>query len=113
MICDLAETYGIFNYQELPPSLVATLVVGLRDDSRVKMTLSGTKLTLDQTMLALILDGINLILWGRSKKHSAKPKSAYKILTEEKKPKDELKMFRSPEEYEAWAKRKREVWDNG
>ena len=113
MICDLAETYGILQYQDLPPSLVASLVVGLRDDSRVKMKLSGTKLTMEQTLLALILDGINLILWGRSKKHGAKPKSAYKILTEEKKPKDELKAFTSPEDYEAWVKRKREVWDNG
>jgi len=113
MICDLAETYGIFDYQELPPRLVATLVVGLRDNSRVKMKLAGARLTMDQMLLALILDSINLLRWGRSRKRGAKPKSAYKLLTEEKKQKDELKAFRSPEDYEAWMKRKREVWDNG
>lgn len=113
MICDLAETYGIFNYQEMPPRLVASLVVGLRDNSRVKMKLAGTRLTMDQMLLALILDSINLLRWGRNGKRGAKPKSAYKLLTEDKKPKDELKAFRSPEEYEAWMKRKREVWDNG
>jgi len=36
LICDLAETYHIFNYRELPPSLAATLSVGLKDDSRIK-----------------------------------------------------------------------------
>ena len=113
MICDLAETYGIFDYQELPPRLVATLVVGLRDNSRVKMKLAGARLTMDQMLLALILDSINLLRWGRSRKRGAKPKSVYKLLTEEKKQKDELKAFRSPEDYEAWMKRKREVWDNG
>ena len=113
MVCDLAETYGILHWQDLPPSLVASLVVGLRDDSRVKMKLSKQKLTIEQALLALILDGVNLLIWGRSKKHSAKPKSAYKILTEEKKPKDDLKAFKSPEDFEAWMKRKREVWDNG
>ncbi len=33
LICDLAETYQIYNYKSLPARLVATLSVGLRDDS--------------------------------------------------------------------------------
>ena len=45
MICDLAETYHLFNYQEYPPELVGTLVFGLRKESRVKMKLSGDKIT--------------------------------------------------------------------
>ena len=113
MICDLAETYGILNYQELSPSLVATLVVGLRDNSRVKMKLSKSNLTIDQAMLALILDGINLLIWSRSKKHGSKPKSVYKLLTEEKKPKDELKAFRTAEDFDSWLKQKQELSNNG
>ena len=29
LICDFAETYGIYNYRALPVSLLATLAVGL------------------------------------------------------------------------------------
>lgn len=86
--------------------MVATLVVGLPDDSRVKMKISGQKLTLEQSIMTLILDDLNLLLWSRSKRKTTKPKSLYKELTEEKKPKDELMMFDTPEEYEEWASRR-------
>ena len=41
LICDLAETYHIFDYRSLPVQLVATLSVGLRDNSRIKMRAAG------------------------------------------------------------------------
>ena len=28
LICDLAETYGIYNYRQLPPTLVAVFSLG-------------------------------------------------------------------------------------
>ena len=82
--------------------------MGLPDSSRVKMKLSGQKLTLEQSMLALILDDFNLLLWSRQKRRGSKPKSIYKELTEEKKPKDELMAFTTPEEFNEWLKRKQE-----
>lgn len=87
---------------------MATLTMGLPDSSRVKMKLSGQKLTLEQSMLALILDDFNLLLWSRQKRRGSKPKSIYKELTEEKKPKDELMAFTTPEEFNEWLKRKQE-----
>lgn len=105
MICDLAETYGIFDYHALPPSTVAVLAVGLREDSRVKMKLSGQKVTLEQGLMALILDGINLLLWSRKGK-GTKPKSVFKSLTEDKPKKDELRKFASVEEFDEWMRRK-------
>ena len=87
---------------------MATLTMGLPDSSRVKMKLSGQKLTLEQSLLALILDDFNLLLWSRQKRRGSKPKSIYKDLTEEKKPKDELMAFASPEEFNKWLKRKQE-----
>lgn len=98
----MASEYGVFNYEELKPSLLATLAVGLPRSSRVKMKMAGIKLTIEQTLMALILDDLNLIMWQRSKKHGSKPKSAYKLLTEEPKPKEELMRFKDIESFEEW-----------
>lgn len=37
LICDLAETYGIYDYHKLPARTVAILATGLREDSRIFM----------------------------------------------------------------------------
>ena len=98
----------MFNYKELSPSLVATLAIGLPNDSRVKMKLSGQKITLEQSLLALLLDDFNFLLWSRQKRKGPRPKSIYKDLTEAKKPKDELMKFSSEEEFDEWLRRKQE-----
>ena len=36
LMCDLAETYGIYHYRQLPPTLVAVFCSGLRENSRIK-----------------------------------------------------------------------------
>lgn len=59
LMCDLAETYGIFNYRSLPARLVATFSVGLRDDSRIKMKMNGVKASNDTLLLAHMLDRLN------------------------------------------------------
>lgn len=105
-MCDLAETYGIFDYKALPPSLVATLTAGLREDSRVMMKLSKQKLNYEQKMLALIFDGIQMIAFKQGhRKGAQKPQSLFKKLTEEKK-KDDLMMFSDADSFEAWHERK-------
>ena len=63
MICDFAETYGVFDYKRLPPQLAATLAVGLGIDSRIKRKLSGNKLPIEIGLLALIADGVNHLIW--------------------------------------------------
>lgn len=104
LICDLAETYHLFNYRELSPSLVATLCFGLRDDSRVKMKLSGSKITLTQLLLARITDELSFQSWAKTKdgqKNRNRPESVLKMLTEEKK--DELVSFMTAEDFNrAW-----------
>ena len=106
MICDLAETYHILDYKELPPSLVATLVVGLRDDARIKQKISKSKLTVDQSLLALICDGINILIWQRSKdgaKGRNRPESMFKkLMGLDKKQNDELMVFDTTDDYDRW-----------
>ena len=63
LICDLAETYGIFDYESLPVKLVATLAVGLRGDSRIKMKISGAVLSQRDLILSQIADYAALNVW--------------------------------------------------
>lgn len=106
MICDFAETYHIFNYRELPPSLVATLLIGLRDNSRVKMHLAKSKITIEQTLLAIIADAVQFVAWTKtkeSKNGKYKKKSILKTLNGEyDKEKDDLMSFKTIEEYEQY-----------
>lgn len=59
IICDLAETYHVLDYKSLPPTLVATLVAGLRDDSRLKLKAAKVKAPLNTILLASIIDRIS------------------------------------------------------
>lgn len=96
------------------PSLIATLAVGLPESSRIVRKYSKTKLTIEQMLLAMLVDGVNISIWQRGgAKKSRKPISIFKKLTEENKPKDELMSFRTPEEFEEWMARKREKQSNG
>ena len=88
MICDLAETYKILDYRALSPMLVATLCIGLPDSSRIKRRVAGIKTTLEESLLALIVDGINVLIWMRTKDGSKgrnRPDSLYKKLNDEPK----------------------------
>ena len=113
LICDFAQYYHILDYKELQPSLAATLAMGLPEESRIKKKLTGVNVTLDQMLLALILDDLNIFLWSRKKRKGRKPKQVFKMLTEPEKPKEELMSFSTPEAYEAWRARKEEQWQNG
>ena len=112
MICDLAETYGIYDYKAMKPSLIATLAVGLPDSSRVKRKYSGVSLTMDQMLLALIADALWAANWQRSgAKKSRKPQSLFQKLTKPEKKKDELMSFKSADDYERWRKKKLERYN--
>ena len=104
MICDLAETYHILNYEELSPKLVATLCFGLRPESRVKMKVSKSKITLTQTLIARMVDELSFQSWAQTKdgqKNRNRPNSILKSLLEDKK--DEVESFMTSEDFDkAW-----------
>lgn len=66
LICDLAETYNIYDYKQLPPTRVAVFAFGLKDTSRIKMKLSGQKVPLETLLLAGIVDRLSLLVWGKT-----------------------------------------------
>lgn len=100
LICDLAETYQIFNYRQLPPFQVAIFAIGLKDNSRIKMKLGGAKIPPNILLLSVIVDKLNLILWSKTKdaeKGRNKPKS---ILGELYNKESEVRSFVSGKDFE-------------
>lgn len=108
LICDFAEYYHIYDYKGFLPLLVGTLLFGLRDDSRVKMKLTGQTVCLGTILQARILDELQYIAWTKTKsaQHGRNfPESVTKKLLEpkEKQKKSDIMTFNSPEEFlEAW-----------
>lgn len=98
LICDLAETYNVYDYRVLPPQMAATLAVGLRDTSRIKMKSSGQKADYRDLLLAAIFDQIRMLMWDGK---SDRPESVVSAMLDEK-PKDNksTKSFSSPEAFE-------------
>ena len=64
--CDLAETYPIYNMYELPLSKVALFSYGLRENSRIKMKMSGSSYPFETMLLAGILDRLSLLCWSKT-----------------------------------------------
>ena len=85
-------------------------MVGLSDNSRIKRKISGAKLTIDQSLNALMLDALYIQIWQQTKdgrKNKNKPESVYKkLMGLEKKQYEDLKSFDSIDDYERWYKAK-------
>lgn len=108
LVCDLAETYGLYDYRQHAPLYVATLMIGLRAESRLKTELSGLKIPMDMWMQAAIVDRLGLLFWAQTEdgaKNRNRPPSILEALTDPKKRESDIKTFASPEEFKAaWAK---------
>lgn len=105
LVCDFAEVYHIYDYRSLPARLAATYAAGLRQNSRIKMKMSGSKLGLDEMLLALIADTLAVLAWQGTKdgQHNRnKPKSILTALTAEPEEKNDVPAFESPEAFKAW-----------
>lgn len=110
LICDLAETYQIYDYKQLPLNEVAVFAYGLRDDSRIKQMMSDQIVPLETTLLASIVDRLSLSLWLQTKdgqKGVNRPKSIVDQLTkQDKEERDEREylVFESGEDFENYRK---------
>lgn len=105
LICDMAETYHVYDWRELPLKTAAVLASGLHESSRVRRKLSGRVLTLENELRADMLDQLKFLAWSKTKdaeKGRNRPKSVYQQLTEKKNgPKAKVTGFRSAEAFEA------------
>ena len=110
LVCDLAETYQIYDYKQLPLNQVAVFAYGLRDDSRIKQMISDQIVPLEITLLANIVDRLSISLWLQTKdgqKGVNRPTSIAEMLTknhkEERDERDYL-VFESGEDFENYRK---------
>jgi hypothetical protein len=102
LICDLAETYHIFDMYSHPVELISTLAMGLRNDSRIKMKVAGMKVKPELLIMARIADNTALNLYAKTKdaQHGRNyPKSLVEALLTEKKPSETPKEFNSGAEF--------------
>ena len=107
LVCDLAETYGIFDFRALPVSLLATLAVGLREDSRIKRIISGAKATRSELLMAAMVDRLSMLLWAQTedgKNGTNRPQSILAVIQGEQQ-ESPVAAFETADEYEAeWAR---------
>ena len=105
LICDFAETYHIYNYRSLPVSLAAILCVGLRDDSRIKMKIAGSKVPFSTLILGMISDQLGHLIWSMSedgRRGQNRPQRIIDILydADNKPSASDILTFDTPESFE-------------
>jgi hypothetical protein len=108
--CDMAETYHIYITDwynpPFPLSFIADLACGLGDSSRIKRKIANVKLTLSETLQAVMIDKLSILIWQRTKdgtKGRNLPDSVYRKLEGlDDRKKEDLRSFSSEEEYLEW-----------
>lgn len=108
LICDMAETYGVYDYRRLPVKTAAALAAGLNEDSRIRRKISGQKIESWVMLLAAAVDRLSLLVWTKTKdgqKGVNRPESILtRMMAEPAEEKKEYQTFRTAEEFEAaWA----------
>lgn len=103
LICDLADTYGIYDYKSLPVVTVATLALGLKGNSRIMKKMTGQPVDDDLILLAGILDRLSFIAWTKTKAAQQgrnRPEFVLNnLLNDKKKTVREIETFSSGEEF--------------
>lgn len=102
--CDLAETYGVYDYRSLPLATAARLAAGLRADSRVRSAMAGLREPFSTVLAALCADRLAMIRWMLSE-DGAKGRNppeliAPTLLMEREEP--DTGQFESGADFEAW-----------
>lgn len=106
--CDLAETYHIFNYRELPLRKVALFSAGLREGSRIRLKMAGQNYPLETMLLAMAVDRLTYLLWAKTKdgaKGRNRPSSIADALNGKKAKDGEIMAFSSADDFEKTRKR--------
>lgn len=100
----MAETYHVYDYEQLPVSVVATLAGGLRDGSRSVMGVRGETLNPEQTLMAMMVDRLSILVWQKSGKKHGKPTLIIDELRKAK-ARENIRAFDSADEF--WREREK------
>ena len=91
LICDLAETYHIYDYRKYDADYIATLATGLGPDDTTNL------------LLARIFDQLNLLIWMNTEdgqKNRNRPESLADMLTGKCENKNSIVAFDTVEQFE-------------
>ena len=108
LICDLAETYNIYDMYQHPCALIATLAAGLRDDSRIKTKQSGLRVSPELFALGVMADRLSTLVWFKTEdghRGVNRPVSILKMLCGEQEGNNSSRTFSSGEDFQReWAR---------
>ena len=102
VVCDMAETYHVYDMRSIPLRTLAAFALGLGPDSRTMRRISGAKATRTEILLAVIADGINTLVWFKTKdgqKRRNRPKRMMDFIMG-KQEETEVISFATAEEFE-------------
>ena len=102
LMCDFAETYHIYDIYSLDVNYAATLAMGLRDDSRIRLKANGLEVDSKTLLLARICDNTALNCYMKTEdaiKGVNRPKSVVEALVK-KKDNDEIQSFECGADFE-------------
>jgi len=91
-ICDMAETYRIFDIREIPVPLLAVLASGLGVNSRIRLKREGLIAPWDIVLLATIID-----MWSSESDKRIAPRF---LIADKKNKRQEFKVFSNSDEFE-------------
>lgn len=74
-ICDMAETYHIYDYRRVPGRYLGILAAGLGPNTRIGRKVNGVRGDVGEVLLAQILDGVRWLCWAQTE--DAKRKRNY------------------------------------
>lgn len=104
LLCDFAETYGVLDFFALPCELAATLAAGLRENSRIRMRMAGTRMTPELYLAAICADALQWLRWAQStdaRHNRNRPRSIVAMLSEDKQDRQPVESFATGEEFMA------------
>lgn len=101
LVCDLAQTYHIYDYRALPARYVAILACGLGERSRTMRILSGNPYTFEQIMMASILDAVRMLVWMQSEDGAHGSNRPQSVVSQLLRDEDDIEGFSSAEDFEA------------
>ena len=107
LICDFAQYYHVFDYEQLPVQKAAVLACGLPAESRIIRILGKQPHSLEKQILAGIYDRIGILIYMRTK-DARTGKNRPESLLEEllgKGKKEKPKRFQTAAEFEAERKK--------
>ncbi len=104
--CDIAEVYGILEWEKLPVRIAAKLAAGLPPDSRIALKVAGIKTRPPMLVLqSILIDEVRALRYGLSGSKKEPVMMIDLIQKEILVPEKEIQTFKSGREFDAaWAK---------